>query len=279
MINIKRLQREFNFTVKQSDVKVLQKMRTGYCSSEPIPYSYGPNEDDTDDMVVGEIYSTTNMIKETIRYNKMAEGSDLQPIPEKCFIIGCDIGGDCIVYNPVTSQISYFTELSWYEEVIILDSIHTFSSLLKDVEEYVEPVFPPTTKFSISDVQHILTSLNIRENEILVNFLLYLDVGEKYSDPYQYQSNNSNGIPCTGRFGMVYDVETMIKKTKKFRNKQLYERYDICTKANYLVFGEDVGGFSDGLDLKTYSIHLITNEVDCECMFPDIESFFKVVKK
>lgn len=278
MINVKRLQRKFNLTIKQLDIEVFQKMRTGYCSSELITYSYGPSENDTDEIIVEEIYSTTQMINETISYNQVAKENELQTLPEKCFIIGCDMGGDPIVYNAVTGQISFFTALSWYEEVIVLDSIHTFSSLLKDVEEYVEPVFPPTTKFSIPDVQYILKSLNIVENDVLVNFLLELEVGENYSEPYQYESKEQSGVIYTGRFGMVYDVETMIEKTKKFRNNELYERHDIRTKAKYLVFGEDVGGFSDGLDLDTYSIHLITNAVYCDCLFGDIESFFKFVK-
>lgn len=268
MINIKRLQREFNFTIKQSDLKALQHILTGYCSSHPIHYCYGPNEYDTDTIVVGEIYSTTQMIKETIRYNKMAKNDDLPKIPEKCFIIGEDIGGDPIVYNAVTSHISCFTELTWCEEAIILESIQKFVILLKAKEVYDETNFDQTIQFSINDINHILSSLNIVKNDIVVNFLSHLDIGIIISKNFNY---SIFGNSYTSFLHLIYNMDLIIKKNTSFKNNPAYD--------NFLIFADTGHGFPIALNLINYSICLIDIKNENACIFDDIDSFFKFVKR
>lgn len=266
MINIKRIEQQLKLSIKLADVDVLTNLRTGYCSSEPIPYSYGPDKGDTDEVVVCEMYSTTKILNETKRYNKISLQDNLQTIPDKCFILWSDISGASIVYNSITGQLSCFTELSSYSEVPLLNSIHTFSKMLKDEAVYIDPILDHTTKLSIVDVNKILCSLNIVKNDILVNFLLDLDIGSINSSWFKYIRCE---VHSESRIGYIYNEKIIIKYNMENKNDVMYK--------NVLLFGETVGGFFIGLNLSDYSISVFIKENIR--IFDTISSFIDFLKK
>lgn len=273
MIDIKKIAKKLNLTIKDSDILIFKNLKTGYISSEPISYIF---DDYPDSVVFKEIYSTEKIITETFEYNEKSIGSDIPLIPAHCFILGEDIGDDPIIYNSITGQLLFACELTWYEPVEILNTLEKLPALLKDVSDVDD--FTTTngkielSKFDLSDIDSLLLSLNIPKTDQLVHFLLSLNVGTmecKFFDYFQ------KGTKLQAAVNLIYNKSLIIEKTKQHRNNTLNAPFKTSGNYNFLVFGEEIGGFSMGLDLNTYSIFII--EYDPVVAFKDINSFLEFV--
>jgi hypothetical protein len=273
MINITKVAKKLNLTIKDSDILIFKNLQAGNISSDPISYIF---DDYPDSVVFKEIYSTEKIITETFEYNEKLIDSDIPLIPTHCFILGEDIGNDPIIYNSITGQLLFACELTWYEPVEILNTIERLPELLKAVSDFdyfavINKI--ELSKFNLSDIDSLLASLNIIKTDELVHFLLSLNVGtmgeRKYFKYFQ------NGTELQTFISLIYSKSLIIEKTKKYRNNTLNSPFIISGTRKFLVFGEEIGGFSIGLDLKTYSIFII--EYEPTLAFKDINSFLNFV--
>ena len=272
MINIKKVAKKLNLTIKESDFLILNNLRTGYISSDPISYIF---DDYPSSVVFKEIYSSEKIIKETFEHNEKMLDTNLPPIPSDCFVLGCDIGNDPIIYNSLTGQLLFAGEPTWYELVEMLNTIERLPELLKPVSDF--DYFAVTnkielTRFNLSNVDSLLSSLNIIKTDVLVHFLLSLNLGTMERKFFKYFQN---GTELQTFISLIYSKNLIIEKTKKYRNNTLNSPFIISGSHKFLVFGEEMGGYSIGLDLKSYSIFIIEDEPTLA--FKDINSFLDFV--
>lgn len=272
MIDIKNIENKLNLKIKESDFLILDNLKAGNISSNSISYIF---DNYTDSVVFKEIYNSEKIIKETFEHNEKMLDADLSPLPAHCFVLGIDIGDDPIIYNSITGQLLFACELTWYEPVEILNTIERLPELLKavsDVDYFTVINKIALSTFNLSDIDSLLASLNIIKTDALVHFLLSLNVGTMEPKFFKYFQN---GTEVQTFISLIYSKSLIIEKTKKYRNNTLNSPFIISGTHKFLVFGEEIGGFSIGLDLKTYSIFII--EYKPTIAFKDINSFLDFV--
>lgn len=263
MININDIEKKLKFIVNVNDSTVFKSLKTGETSSLPIFYTFDSR---TDAVVFSEIYNSKKIIEKTLSYKQKALRDDMPILPEKSFIFGSDIGGDPIIYDSVTGKVLFVCDITDFEPVVILDSIVSLPSLLQEIKEKLNEDDDPTTTLSEVDISQIIKSLNIVNNQKIRDFLLSLDIGVISSEDFKYLIHDNcytSFLHCT------YNKDLIIKKNASLKSNPTYN--------DFLIFAESGGGFPIALNLMNYSIYLM--EIEISCIFDDIPSFIRFLKK
>lgn len=238
MIDINYIEKKLLINIKKDDLEVFNKLEKGRTNSIPICYTF---ENWDDEIAVDKIYSAKKIVGETKKYNKIALRDDIPIIPAHCFIFAIDIGGDPIIYDSITGNVLYAGEVTFYEQVVILQSLIEFYTYLIEVEVVsTNKEEKINISLTTSNINDILEFFNISKNENLIQILYSLS-NITYS-PFNYQDN---GRTYTTSIGEIYNKDLIIEKTEELNNDK------------FLAIGCTTGGFIVALNLDDYKLYMI----------------------
>ena len=239
-IDLNNIIKKLSINIKEKDIIIFKKIKTGEIDSSPINCHFDGNDDE---IVISNIYTSNQIVKKTNEYNNQAIRDEFPPIPSESFIFGSDIGDDPIIFNSINGKIYYAGEFTFYEQIEIAPNLETFFSYLKDLEiNLINNIKSKVSKLTKEDVSIIISFFEQKENQNLINFLNDLLIGEGSFKVFNYMENNKT---YTSIITKIYNKEEIINYNKDSAHK------------NFIIIGITGGGFQISLNLKDYNIYMM----------------------